>query len=617
MSHCLNPKCLFQNPINNKFCQKCGAKLLLAERYRAIKIIGQGGFGRTFLALDEFKLSNPPCVIKQFLPQVQGTNTIKTSTDFFKAEAASLNELGKHPQIPELLTCLIQDEKQYLVQEFIDGENLTTELHKNGKFNEKQIINLLIDILNILYFVHSKQIIHRDIKPGNIIRRNVDKKLVLVDFGSARVILKNEIPPTKSTVIGTSEYMAPEQALGNVQYASDLYSLGMTCIHLLTKVSPSDFYDIYEGDWVWRKYLAENKVSDELGQILDKLIVSAIKHRFQSAQEVLNALNTTPIANQFPVRNLITKKANYTKLRDLMAAGKWKEADYETYVVICQALGKEEGEPLWRGELSDVPSEDWQIIDQLWVYYSKRRFGFSVQKKILKQFGWEAFCDQVGWKFENIGIAEGLVGVNLWLKLDLAFELNENTPWGYLPNCVYWFFDITTLFHFYLHPAQYNLGVVFSNCGLFKYQEIPESFESYSLKLLNSETSFSYTKLWGLLKEEQWEKANEETGKLILKIANREKEGWLREEDCKNFPRKKLKIIDSLWVELTQGRFGFSVQKKIWIECDGIPGVYEKDVWGKFSDRIGWRKEGYWFDYSGLTFNKNAPTAHLPFILFY
>ena len=153
--------------------------------YRAIKPIGQGGFGRTFLAVDEDKPSKPRCVIKQFFPQAQGTNNSQKAAELFEEEAVRLDDLGKHPQIPELLANFTQDERQYLVQEFIDGQNLAQALATEGSFNETQIRSLLSSLLPVLDFIHSHNIIHRDIKPENIIRRH-DGQVVLVDFGAAK-----------------------------------------------------------------------------------------------------------------------------------------------------------------------------------------------------------------------------------------------------------------------------------------------------------------------------------------------------------------------------------------------------------------------------------------------
>jgi serine/threonine protein kinase len=290
MSYCLNPHCSNpENPNDVKFCLHCGTKLLLKERYRAIKPIGQGGFGRTFLAVDEDKPSKPPCVIKQFYPQAQGTNTVKKAIELFNQEAVQLDELGTHPQIPELLAYCTQDDRQYLVQEFIDGQNLAQELVNRGVFNENQIKELLFDLLNVLQFCHTKQVIHRDIKPENIIRRNFDNRLVIVDFGAAKSTNGQPVNRT-GTSIGSPEYVAPEQMRGRAIFASDIYSLGVTCINLLTGRSPFDSYDTHNAAWVWRQYLS-TPVSNELGRIIDKMVEPIPSQRYQKTDDVIKDLN--------------------------------------------------------------------------------------------------------------------------------------------------------------------------------------------------------------------------------------------------------------------------------------------------------------------------------------
>ncbi|BBD64573.1 serine/threonine protein kinase [Nostoc commune NIES-4072] len=298
MSYCLNPHCPKpENPNDVKFCRTCGSKLLLKERYRAIKPIGQGGFGKTFLAVDEDKPSKPRCVIKQFYPQAQGTNTLAKAVELFNQEAVRLDELGKHPQIPELLAYFTQDDRQYLVQEFIDGQNLAQELAHRGAFNEIQIRQLLNDLLSVLQFCHARHVIHRDIKPENIILRESDaygkgeaqRKLVLVDFGAAKSATGAALNQT-GTSIGSPEYVAPEQMRGRAVFASDIYSLGATCINLLTQRSPFDSYDTNNDTWVWQQYL-KTPVSNQLSRILNKMLESIPIRRYQTVDEVLKDLN--------------------------------------------------------------------------------------------------------------------------------------------------------------------------------------------------------------------------------------------------------------------------------------------------------------------------------------
>ena len=290
MSYCLNPHCQKpQNQKNANTCLTCGSQLLLKERYRAIKPIGQGGFGRTLLAVDESKPLKPLCVIKQFLPQAQGTNNIQKAAELFEQEVLRLDNLGKHSQIPNLLDYLTEESHQYLVQEYIDGYDLAKILAEQGTFKEAQIWQLLNSLLPVLEFIHQNEVIHRDIKPQNIIHSR-NGKLYLVDFGAAKVVTGTAILQT-GTSIGTPEFVAPEQSRGKATYSSDLYSLGTTCIYLLTGVSTFELFDISEFTWVWRQYLIDNPVSDKLGYILDKLIENATSRRYQSVGEVFQYIN--------------------------------------------------------------------------------------------------------------------------------------------------------------------------------------------------------------------------------------------------------------------------------------------------------------------------------------
>jgi WD40 repeat protein len=296
MSYCLNPDCHHpQNLSNSLFCQACGAKLLLVNRYRAIRLIGQGGFGRTLLAEDESQPSQPRCVIKQLYPK-QG-NTAKQSARLFQQEAEHLARLGQHPRIPKLLAQFESIEQtddrllsqQYIVQEYIDGENLADELKREGAFSEAKIWALLGSLLPVLQFIHAGQVIHRDIKPANIIRRRLDQELVLVDFGAAKDASAIALSKT-GTVIGSAIYAAPEQIQGKALPASDLYSLGMTCIHLLTDISPFDLYDPLEGVFIWQPYLGNRVVTEELSQMLDRMIHTVAKYRYSSAAVAIAAL---------------------------------------------------------------------------------------------------------------------------------------------------------------------------------------------------------------------------------------------------------------------------------------------------------------------------------------
>ncbi len=296
MSYCLNPHC--ESPHNRegaRVCRACGSRLLLKGHYRAIRELGEGGMSRTFLAVDE-EQRETPCVIKQFSPHGQKTAALQKATELFNQEAVRLRELGEHDQIPALFAHFEQEKRLYIVEEFIAGQNLLEELVKFGPFSEEKVRNILRDLLPVLDYIHQHHIIHRDIKPENIIRRQTDQKLVLVDFGVAKQS-PNVFQPKTGTMTGTVGYAPLEQIRGGKAYpASDLYSLGVTCIHLLTHVTPNELFDPFTGELIWRSHLQQSgrSISVELSQILDKLLQDIVKNRYQSATEVLHDLTLSP-----------------------------------------------------------------------------------------------------------------------------------------------------------------------------------------------------------------------------------------------------------------------------------------------------------------------------------
>ncbi|MBE9177286.1 serine/threonine protein kinase [Oculatella sp. LEGE 06141] len=279
MSHCLNPTC--QKPANPdpaRFCQNCGSRLLLGDRYRALRPIGGGNSSRTFLGQDTRQLLDPRRVIKQFSNQDENA---------FRQEVARLDELAAHPQIPELYDYFERDRRQYLVQEFVDGQTLLQQMQDDGVFDEAQIVQVLQDLLPLLQFLHDRHLIHRDVKPANLIRRSSDQRLMLVDFGAVKQVTASALKKT-GTVIGSAEYTAPEQLMGKAEFASDLYSVGVSCIHLLTGVRPFELFNSADSTWLWR--VVSVPVSDRLAHLLDKLLQNTVSQRYQSARAVLQDL---------------------------------------------------------------------------------------------------------------------------------------------------------------------------------------------------------------------------------------------------------------------------------------------------------------------------------------
>ena len=268
---------------------------MLRGRYQPQKLIGRGGFGRTYLALDSDRL-NAPCVIKQFAPQTKGTKAFNKAVELFNQEAVRLHDLGEHVQIPALLAYFEHEHFLYLVQQFIDGKTLIQEVLENGPMDENNIRHLLVDILPVLDFIHQQNVIHRDITPTNMIRRDTDRRLFLIDFGVAKHFGEALTEALPGTRIGTEGYAPIEQLRGGQAYpCSDLYSLGATCLHLLTGRKPESLYDHMAGTWRWQDTLAQQSrsVSPELAAVLNRLVLDAVSERFATAAAVLTALNSS------------------------------------------------------------------------------------------------------------------------------------------------------------------------------------------------------------------------------------------------------------------------------------------------------------------------------------
>ncbi len=271
--------------------------IYLKQRYRLLKQIGKGGCCQTFIAKDEGKFPPVICVVQKLQQQTAAVCLQKIKL---------LEELGKHPQIPALLAYFTENQDFYLVQEYIEGKNLATLVEEQGTFSETQIWRLLENLLPVIKFISDRRIIHQDIKPENIILRSPSANFssgsgdfVLVDFGAATFLSKTTYSPAKKS-IGSPEYAAFEQTQGQPVFASDLYSLGVTCIYLLTQISPFYLFDTVSNSWVWRQYLT-TEISERLGKILDKMIEKVASDRFQSADRVMQAMGiSSHIPNPLP-----------------------------------------------------------------------------------------------------------------------------------------------------------------------------------------------------------------------------------------------------------------------------------------------------------------------------
>lgn len=283
---------------------------LLNHRYQIVKTLGYGGFGETFLAEDTHLPSRRLCVIKRLKPITVDPFIQQLVEDRFAKEASVLEKLGsEHPQIPSLYAYFQEQDQYFLVQEWIEGDTLTKALQKEGSMTETVVKSLLISILDTLIYIHSQKIVHRDIKPDNIIIRERDQKPVLIDFGAVKesmgTIINSQGGFGSSIVIGTPGFMPSEQAAGRPVFSSDLYALGLVAIYLLTSTTPHQLSsDPASGEIIWHHLIPT--LSPSLTSIIDKAIMSHPRDRFSTAQEMKKALESSAIITPLIIPENVT-----------------------------------------------------------------------------------------------------------------------------------------------------------------------------------------------------------------------------------------------------------------------------------------------------------------------
>jgi serine/threonine-protein kinase len=270
----------------------CGTRQRFRDRYIILKVLGRGGFGVTFLARDVALPGQPLCVIKQLCPKVNDPIALERARQRFQQEAKILGKLGSHAQIPLLLNYFEAEGEFYLVQEFIHGCTIAREVRRYGIFSELKTKQFLWEVLPLLKYIHENRVIHRDIKPPNLIRCKDDGRLVLIDFGA----VKERIPPTGETgcrqsttqFVGTVGFAPPEQLASRPVYSSDIYALGITCLYLMSGKSPLEFdYEFVSGEVRWQENIP---VSNHFARVLSRMLKISPQERYGSAAEVMQAL---------------------------------------------------------------------------------------------------------------------------------------------------------------------------------------------------------------------------------------------------------------------------------------------------------------------------------------
>ncbi|MBD2663619.1 serine/threonine protein kinase [Richelia sinica FACHB-800] len=411
------------------------------DKYIIQEILGQGAFGITYQAIQDTPLQLP-VVIKTPNMQLKRDRQYSRYVEKFIQEAKLLGKLCQvpHQNIVRVLDYFEEGDSNTpcLVMEFIDGTSLFDLIENAGQpaklLPEKDAVNCLYQIGDALKSIHQNSIVHRDIHPGNIMLRGGNQP-ILIDFG-----LAGGIAPAKSfsKKFGNENFAPYEQMKGSKEITVDIYGFAATLYYAVTGEYPTTSWDrkYHDAKLIAPKQHNPN-ISDNLNQAILAGMELEAQDRPQTIQAWLNLLNgETDIQD---IDDLSSEKGiDYRKLRDLLAAGNWKDADYKTYVVMLQAIGREKGDWIREEEFLNFPCTDLRTLDRLWVKYSNGKFGFSVQKQIYLESGgkpdgkydkeaWEKFADLVGWRKEAV-----------WISSYDEFILSTKSyPKGYLPNLVY------------------------------------------------------------------------------------------------------------------------------------------------------------------------------------
>ena len=408
-------------------------------QYIIEKVIGGGGFGETYRAEDTEE--NRLVVIKTLNREQQEKQDFIKRQKKFRKEALDLAKCY-HPHIVQVYDTFLENGLQAIVMEHIDGDNLELYVdnyfNKNGFLSEAEALRYIDQIGQALECVHERKLLHRDVKPSNIILRQKTKEAVLIDFGLAREF---QIGKIKTMTASKTEGYAPIEQYerrGDFGYYTDVYALAATLYTLLTvRVPIPSHYRAEDNVTLSPPQRYNQNISNKTNAAILKGMELEPVNRPQTIREfremlglvVPGSVNTPSVKNTqttsietqnqvSPIRQLIqpeiqlksSAKIDYKKLYNLLATQKWKEADEETARVMLAITKREKEGYLDTRSINKFPCEDLCTIDNLWVKYSNGQFGFSVQKKIYQSFGgtkkyndkiWQSFGDTVGWRREG------------------------------------------------------------------------------------------------------------------------------------------------------------------------------------------------------------------------
>jgi len=388
------------------------------------KVLGGGGFGVTYSALDTTK--DKLVVIKTLNQYQQSQEDFEERQEKFLNEALRLARCS-HPHVVNVYEVFQENGLWGMVMEYIDGEDLGLYVEKNGCLSENEALGYVDQIGQALEYVHKQGFLHRDVKPNNILLRRGTKTAVLIDFGLAREFTGKTGSMTNAKTEG---YAPPEQyeRRGEFGHFTDVYALAATLYCLLTNEVPIPANYRKKGFALLPPQQTNPQISDRLNHAIIQGMQMDLQLRPQTISEFRQLLG---LSSSTSTELISPQGVSYTKFRDLLVSRKWREADIESGRLIRVLTHREQDGWIGLEHIESIPCEDLRIINQLWLDHSNGRFGFSVQSRIYANMGggvdydeplWKAFGDRLGWRKNG-----------KWLDYNnIIFDLSA--PEGHLPR---------------------------------------------------------------------------------------------------------------------------------------------------------------------------------------
>lgn len=505
-------------------------KIIQRGRYVIEKVLGTGGSGITYRAKDV--VNEKIVAIKTLNATVQALPNFAKHQERFIQEAFRLAKCS-HTHVIRVNDVCQEDDLWCMVMEYIDGGNLETLVKKQGGFSEVEAIRYIYQIGTALTYIHQQGILHRDVKPANIMRRLQNNEAVLIDFGLARDFIEDK---TQIHTNSRTEGFAPiEQYQRNAKRGAytDVYALAATLYYLLTLQIPFPAQFRQQGINLIPPQQHNPKIGDRTNLAILKGMELLPQHRPQSVKEWLTMLTED-------VEITLTQKTKF-----IPPSGK----------TLPEKQNHHHPQPLPEIPLIPVPKN-------------------TKTGKIKPQ-------SSLGKTTEN----------------SLSATNFPDQP--LIPTESY---DDKSIIDTHIEEIIAQTDISLLNTQL--ETQTPSKISAVGI---------DYQPLEDLLQQGKWLEADQLTQKLMLKAVNKETFGWLDRTSMQKFPCEDLQSLDRLWNQYSQGKFGFSVQKRIYLSLGGKRS-YDKKVWEAVGDRLGWRKKGKWLFQEDLTYDLSAPEGHLPTI---